>query len=156
MIHRLKEVRKELGFNQTDFAKHLGITQTAYSMIENGNRPLADKYVKVICSAFNVNENWFITGEGEMFLSSPYEKEFIDIFSRLAPETQQYLLLMAKELLKTQERLLESKDKQQAGGNGGGDLERKDVPEKDLHSERLSEAVSPMIWGFMESETPLF
>ena len=24
MIHRLKEVRKELGFNQTDFAKHLG------------------------------------------------------------------------------------------------------------------------------------
>ena len=49
MIHRLKEVRKELGFNQTDFAKHLGITQTAYSMIENGNRPLADKYVKVIC-----------------------------------------------------------------------------------------------------------
>ena len=33
------------------------------------------------------------------------------------------LLLMAKELLKTQERLLESKDKQQAGGNGGGDLE---------------------------------
>ena len=103
MIHRLKEVRKELGFNQTDFAKHLGITQTAYSMIEN--------------------ENWFITGEGEMFLSSPYEKEFIDIFSRLAPETQQYLLLMAKELLKTQERLLESKDKQQAGGNGGGDLE---------------------------------
>ena len=123
MIHRLKEVRKELGFNQTDFAKHLGIPQTAYSMIENGNRPLADKYVKVICSAFNVNENWFITGEGEMFLSSPYEKEFIDIFSRLAPETQQYLLLMAKELLKTQERLLESKDKQQAGGNGGGDLE---------------------------------
>ena len=48
MIHRLKEVRKELGLNQTDFAKYLGITQTAYSMIENGNRPLSDKYVKVI------------------------------------------------------------------------------------------------------------
>jgi transcriptional regulator with XRE-family HTH domain len=44
MIHRLKEVRKELGLNQTDFAKYLGITQTAYSMIENGNRPLSDKY----------------------------------------------------------------------------------------------------------------
>ena len=34
MIHRLKEVRKELGMNQTEFAKYLGITQTAYSMIE--------------------------------------------------------------------------------------------------------------------------
>lgn len=64
MIHRLKEIRKGLGFNQTDFAKHLGITQTAYSMIENGNRPLADKYVKIICSVFNVNEKWFLNGEG--------------------------------------------------------------------------------------------
>ncbi len=106
MVHRLKEIRKALGLNQTDFAKHLGITQTAYSMIENGNRPLADKYVKVICSSFNVDENWFLTGEGNMFLSSPYEKEFTAIFSHLAPETQQYLLLMARELLHTQQKLL--------------------------------------------------
>nr|WP_296459357.1 helix-turn-helix transcriptional regulator [uncultured Acetatifactor sp.] len=108
MIHRLKEIRKALGLNQTDFAKHLGITQTAYSMIESGNRPLADKYVKVICSSFHVDENWFLTGEGSMFLSSPYEKEFTDIFSHLAPETQQYLLLMARELLNTQQKLLQT------------------------------------------------
>ena len=36
MVQRLKEVRKALGLNQTEFAKHLGITQTAYSMIESG------------------------------------------------------------------------------------------------------------------------
>ena len=100
MIHRLKEVRKELGLNQTDFAKYLGITQTAYSMIENGNRPLSDKYVKVICSAFHVNEKWFVTGEGGMFLDSPYEKEFMEIFNCLVPETQQFLLLMARNSLK--------------------------------------------------------
>lgn len=108
MVHRLKEIRKALGFNQTDFAKHLGITQTAYSMIESGNRPLAEKYIKVICSTFNVNEHWFLTGEGEMFRFSPYEKEFTEIFGNLTPETQQYLLLMAKELLNTQQKLLNS------------------------------------------------
>ena len=106
MIQRLKEIRKTLGFNQTDFAKHLGITQTAYSMIENGNRPLADKYIKVICSTFNISENWLITGKGEMFTSSPYEKEFTEIFSNLTPETQEYLLTMARELLNTQQKLL--------------------------------------------------
>ncbi len=106
MIHRLKEIRKALGFKQTEFSKFLGITQTAYSMIENGNRPLADKYIKVICSTFGVNENWFRTGEGEMFLSSPYEKEFTEIFSHLSPVTQQYLLLMARELLTVQQKLL--------------------------------------------------
>lgn len=113
LIHRLKNIRKALGLNQTDFAKHLGITQTAYSMIESGNRPLADKYVKVICSTFNVNETWFLTGEGEMFASSPYEKEFTAIFGHLTPETQQYLLLMAKELLRTQQKLLNSDMKRQ-------------------------------------------
>lgn len=106
MVQRMKEVRKTLGLNQTEFAKHLGITQTAYSMIESGSRPLALKYVKVICSAFNVNEKWLCNGEGEMFLSSPYQKEFMVIFSSLTPVIQQYLLLMAKELLKTQQKLL--------------------------------------------------
>lgn len=110
MIHRLKTIRKTLGLNQTDFAGYLGITQTAYSMIENGNRPLADKYIKVVCSTFNVNENWLRTGQGEMFTASPYEKEFTDIFSHLTAETQEYLLLMAKELLHTQQRLLNRQD----------------------------------------------
>lgn len=106
MIERLKQLRKVLKINQTNFAKELGITQTAYSMIENGNNPLSDRHIKVICSCFNVNENWLRTGDGDMFFSSPYEKEFTDIFGHLAPETQQYLLLMAKELLNTQQKLL--------------------------------------------------
>lgn len=108
MVQRLKEIRKALGFNQTAFAKHLGITQTAYSMIENGYRPLADKYVKVICSEFGVNENWMRTGEGNMFNSSPYEKEFMGIFEGLTPDSQEYLLKMAKELLSTQQKLLKN------------------------------------------------
>lgn len=111
MIKRLKLLRKTLKINQTNFAKQLGITQTAYSMIESGNNPLSDRYIKVICSAFNVNENWLRTGEGDMFFSSPYEKEFTEVFSNLAPATQQYLLLMAKELLNTQEKLLNTDDK---------------------------------------------
>lgn len=106
MINRLKQLRKALKLNQTNFAKQLGMTQTAYSMIENGINPLSDRHIKVICSAFNANENWLHTGEGDMFFSSPYEKEFTEIFSNLAPETQEYLLLMAKELLNTQQKLL--------------------------------------------------
>jgi len=106
LLQRLKYIRKTLHFNQSDFAKYLGITQTAYSMIENGNRPLSEKYIKIICLTFNVSEEWLINGRGEMFLSSPHEEEFIRIFSHLIPETQEYLLLMAKELLTTQNKLL--------------------------------------------------
>lgn len=107
---RLKQIRKTLKINQTNFAKQLGITQTAYSMIENGVNPLSDRYIKVVCSVFNVNEDWLRSGAGDMFFSSPYEKEFTEIFEHLTPVTQQYLLLMAKELLKTQEKLLDPEE----------------------------------------------
>ena len=103
MVRRLKDVRKALGFNQTDFAKQLGITQTAYSMIESGSRPLADRYVKVICSAFHVNQAWLNTGEGEMFLAAPQVNELLEVFNHLLPETRQYLLLMAREILNLQQ-----------------------------------------------------
>lgn len=105
MLKRLKELRKSLGLNQTEFAKHLGITQTAYSMIESGNRPLLERHVKVICSEFNINENWVKNGVGEVYLTSPYKKEFMNIFEGLSEASQEYLLKMAKELLILQEKI---------------------------------------------------
>ena len=90
MLQRLKQVRKALGYTQTEFAKFLGITQTSYSMIENGIRPLSDKYVRIICITFNVSEQYLVSGQGE-----------------LLPDTQDYLLIMAKELLKMQQKLFE-------------------------------------------------
>ena len=107
MLQRLKQVRKALGYTQTEFAKFLGITQTSYSMIENGIRPLSDKYVRIICITFNVSEPDVVSGQGEMFVSSPHKKELLDLFSQLLPDTQDYLLIMAKELLKMQQKILE-------------------------------------------------
>ena len=107
MLQRLKQVRKALGYTQTEFAKFLGITQTSYSMIENGIRPLSDKYVRIICITFNVSEQYLVSGQGEMFISSPHKKELLDLFSQLLPDTQDYLLIMAKELLKMQQKLFE-------------------------------------------------
>lgn len=109
MFQRLKETRKTLGYTQKEFAAYLGITQTAYSMIENGIRPLSTKYVRVICITFSVSESFLLTGEGEMFLSLPREEELITVFGRLLPKTQNYLLLVAKELLDMQHKLLNPK-----------------------------------------------
>jgi transcriptional regulator with XRE-family HTH domain len=104
MRERLKRIRKELGLNQTEFARLIGLKQTALSMIEVGTTPLTDKNIKLICATFNVNEQWFRTGAGEMFGSSPYVKELIDIFERLSPGTQDFLMEMARNLLRTQDK----------------------------------------------------
>lgn len=108
MLQRLKDIRKTLGFTQMEFARHLGITQTAYSMIENGIRPLSDKYIRVICASFSVSERFLILGDGEMFQSSPYEKELLLLFRRIVPDTQEYLIILATELLEMQQNLMQS------------------------------------------------
>ena len=114
MNTQLKQLRNSLKLSQKSIAKELGITQTAYSMIETGKNPLSERYIKVLHSLYSVNESWLRTGEGEMFISTPYSKEFSEILSQLLPEAQSYLLHMAKELLRTQEKLLEHGQEQKA------------------------------------------
>jgi len=54
-------------------------------------------------SAFN--EDWLRTGKGEMFgVESPYEKELLETFGKLTADTQEFILEMAKNLLKRQEK----------------------------------------------------
>lgn len=105
MKQRLKAVRKALKFTQVDFAKQLGITQTAYSMIENGYRPISQRYVRLLCATFRVSEKWLVDGEGEMFGASPYEKEFGRIFEKLCEEHQAFLLQTARGLLRAEEKI---------------------------------------------------
>ena len=106
MLQRLKQIRKTLGYTQAEFASRLGITQTSYSMIENGVRPLSDKYIHIICITFSVSEPFLRHGLGDMFISSPYEQELLTLFGKLMPETQEFLLATARELLKMQQKLL--------------------------------------------------
>ena len=110
MHHRIKAVRKALKLNQLEFAKRIGLSQTALSMIEMGHNPATNKNIKLVCVTFNVNEQWLRTGAGEMFCDSPHEREFREIFSGLTLKTQQYLLLMARELLNLQKKLLDKTD----------------------------------------------
>jgi transcriptional regulator with XRE-family HTH domain len=108
ILDRIRLVRQKLGLKQGDFASRIGLTQTSMSMIEAGKSPLTEKNIKLICATFAVDEEWLRTGKGEMFgPASPYEKELLAVFSKLAPETQDFILEMAQNLLKRQGKLKE-------------------------------------------------
>lgn len=109
IFERLKYIRKTLNLTQKNFAKEIGMSQSGYSQIEIGDKPISDRLIKSICMAFNVNENWLRTGEGEMFikvedsifkqLSEKYnlnEKDlsFIKHYLNMNPQNRQYLLNM--------------------------------------------------------------
>ena len=107
MNERLKFLRKTLKQYQDEFAKRIGLSQTSLSMIEMGRNPLTEKNIKLICATFNVNERWLRDGEGEMFAApSPYAKELERILEALTPATQESLLVVARELLTMQRKLL--------------------------------------------------
>lgn len=106
MYNRIKEIRKILKLNQNEFAQKIGLSQSSLAMIEVGKRTFSDKHIKLICSTFNINENWLRTGNGTMFSSTPYERQLLDIFEKLTPESQDYLYSIAEGLLSTEEKLL--------------------------------------------------
>ncbi|MCL2806512.1 MAG: helix-turn-helix transcriptional regulator [Treponema sp.] len=105
ILDRIRQIRKALRLKQGEFASRIGITQTALSMIELEKVALTEKNVKLICATFAVDETWLRTGKGEMFISmSPYEKELLEVFGKLTADTQEFILDMARNLLKRQRK----------------------------------------------------
>jgi len=105
ILDRIRLVRKTLELNQMEFARKIGLTQTALSMIELEKVALTDKNIKLICATFAIDEAWLRTGKGEMFgAQSPYEKELLETFNKLTEDTQEFILEMARNLLKRQKK----------------------------------------------------
>lgn len=64
---RVKKARKSLNLTLEKFGEKLGVKKNAISQIENGRNSLTDQMCKSICREFNVNYNWLVSGEGDMF-----------------------------------------------------------------------------------------
>jgi transcriptional regulator with XRE-family HTH domain len=103
-MERIVSLRKELGLTQIEFAKKLGISRSAISLIEIGKNPLTEQNIKTISLIFGVNEEWLRTGKGEMFKTENYPRysELLDIFRSLSDEMQTLFLNLGKTLLTSQ------------------------------------------------------
>ena len=66
MCIRFKEIRKELGMKQNDFAQEIKLTQGHVSDIENLRKGVSERIIEIICLKFGINEEWFRTGKGAM------------------------------------------------------------------------------------------
>lgn len=66
MNERIKQIRKRENYNQTEFAKVLGISQSGFQKIEMGINNPSEQTIRAICSEFHINRIWLETGEGPM------------------------------------------------------------------------------------------
>lgn len=122
MQSRLKQIRKAVGLNQTEFGEKIGVKQATVAAYECGARNPLDTVIKSICREFDVNENWLRTGEGEMFRKltrderiadfvadvlrgepDSFRKRFISMLSSLNEDQWKMLELFAEGLNKKED-----------------------------------------------------
>ena len=89
---RVKAIRKAKEMSMEQFGERIGnISKSTISNIENGNRNLTDLMLKSICSEFNVNEDWLLTGAGgpeNMFI--PEDMRYLNTVGRLGNEQNEF------------------------------------------------------------------
>lgn len=81
---RIRELRKALNLNQTDFGNRIGIKQGSVAGYESGARVPLDSVILSICREFNVSERWLRTGEGDMFNDRDRENQLMMWLGRVA------------------------------------------------------------------------
>ena len=64
---RIKQLRETLGISQREFCKLLSLSGGYIANVEAKLREPNERLIKLIVSEFNVNEDWLLTGRGEVF-----------------------------------------------------------------------------------------
>jgi len=63
----LKKVRMSLGLSVNELAENIKIPARTIGGYERNERAVSLELVAQLSKIYNVNANWFVTGEGEMF-----------------------------------------------------------------------------------------
>lgn len=76
MKERILQLREALKLSQAEFAEKIGLARSGISSVENGQRVVQERHIRLILSAFpDVSENWLRNGVGDMFKASSGEAE---------------------------------------------------------------------------------
>lgn len=99
VYERIRFLRKNiLKMTQTEFAEHLGVTRTVIKNIELNSLARPDQKLslyKLICSEFNVREEWLLNNEGEIYENNKIE--FSELIERIMSGENEF----AKNIFKT-------------------------------------------------------
>jgi transcriptional regulator with XRE-family HTH domain len=77
---KIRAIRSSLDLTMDAFGKRIGVSRSAISNIENGNRGITNQLATSICREFNVNPD-YLAGESEvMFLELSRSDELAAFF----------------------------------------------------------------------------
>ena len=118
MNTRIKEIRNALGLTQTEFGERIGFSRPMVANLEGAGRAeIKEHTIHLLCKEYNVNKDWLLTGEGEMFIelsrkdkimawatealsaeSEDYRNRFVDALDALSVDDWEVLANMAETM----------------------------------------------------------
>ena len=105
---RVKILRKSLNLTQKEFAQKICVSTSFQTLTELGKKKVLDRHIKLIVTAFGVNEAWLRTGEGEMYekdVTPDYKiTDTVNIFKQLNPYFQDFILDQMQKLLEYEKK----------------------------------------------------
>lgn len=96
---RVRELRKELDMNQTEFGKKIALSQNHLTGIETGKRSVTDRTIKLICTEFGVSEDWLRTGKEPMLVEIDEEDKFSQAFAAASMEEDDFIKALLIEYM---------------------------------------------------------
>lgn len=106
LASRLKQARKSKGYTQDALANAIGVSRGVISNIEYEKSKPQTLVIRAICDVLQIDENWLISGYGQMEGGPVLEKStrlLSDIYNsakELSESGQDYILDMIKTFQK--------------------------------------------------------
>ncbi len=76
---RIKEIRNTKNLTQSEFARVLETSAGHISEIEAKKTTPGGEFLTSLLRKFNVNINWLLTGEGDIFINEDENRKLIDV-----------------------------------------------------------------------------
>ena len=85
---RIKQLRKSLGLSQAEFGKNIGVSRDVINNLDRSESAVEPKPLMIehICSVYNVNPNWLMHGDGEMFRERTVEVELQEFLANVVTD----------------------------------------------------------------------
>ncbi|BDC03438.1 helix-turn-helix domain-containing protein [Clostridium perfringens] len=84
MKERIKKIRKDKKLSQVEFGNKLSVSRDAIANIECGRVDPKPLFINHLCDVFNVNREWILTGNGNMYIVPKKERELADLIYELS------------------------------------------------------------------------
>lgn len=105
---RLKQIRKDNKLSQVALGKIIGISSSQIACYETGYREITERTINDICRELNVNKEWLLTGEGEMYLIPKQDEELAEALAEITISENEKLKEIVQKMIKLDDKYIDS------------------------------------------------